>query len=168
MVRADLVVVGLPRGGVPVAVTFCPLCNTAIVFDRRVGERTLDFGTTGRLRFCNLIMYDRQTESWWQQATGAGIAGEFAGAQLTFAFLDIERRRQAEVSIARTQASLRRALERHGGRRERGGAGGAFHAARRDHLDRRLGADVEERLPDLLARLFTPPLHDGRDQRFNP
>lgn len=71
-------------GGVPVAVTFCPLCNTAIVFDRRVGERTLDFGTTGRLRFSNLIMYDRQTESWWQQATGAGIAGEFAGAQLTF------------------------------------------------------------------------------------
>lgn len=71
-------------GEVPVAVTFCPLCNTAIVFDRRVGERVLDFGTTGRLRFSNLIMYDRQTESWWQQATGAGIAGEFAGAQLRF------------------------------------------------------------------------------------
>jgi hypothetical protein len=71
-------------GGVPVAVTFCPLCNTAIVFDRRVGERTLDFGTTGRLRYSNLIMYDRQTESWWQQATGEAIAGEFAGAQLSF------------------------------------------------------------------------------------
>lgn len=71
-------------GGVPVAVTFCPLCNTAIVFDWRVDTQVLDFGTTGRLRWSNLIMYDRQTESWWQQATGAGIAGEFAGAQLTF------------------------------------------------------------------------------------
>jgi hypothetical protein len=71
-------------GGVPVAITFCPLCNTAIVFDRRVGERVLDFGTTGRLRYSNLIMYDRQTESWWQQASGAAIAGELAGAQLSF------------------------------------------------------------------------------------
>lgn len=71
-------------GGVPVAVTFCPLCNTAIVFDRRVGGRVLDFGTTGRLRYSNLIMYDRQTESWWQQATGAAIAGEFTGAELPF------------------------------------------------------------------------------------
>jgi hypothetical protein len=49
-----------------------------------VGEQLLDFGTTGRLRYSNLIMYDRQTESWWQQATGAGIVGAFAGAQLTF------------------------------------------------------------------------------------
>ncbi|MDQ4106313.1 MAG: DUF3179 domain-containing protein [Actinomycetota bacterium] len=69
-------------GGVPVAVTFCPLCNTAIAFDRTVGGRELDFGTTGRLRFSNLIMYDRQTESWWQQATGEAIAGEFAGERL--------------------------------------------------------------------------------------
>ncbi|NCC31171.1 MAG: DUF3179 domain-containing protein, partial [Chloroflexia bacterium] len=58
----------------PVAVTFCPLCNTAIAFDRRVGEQVLTFGTTGRLRYSNLIMYDRQTESWWQQATGEAIA----------------------------------------------------------------------------------------------
>jgi hypothetical protein len=50
-------------GAVPVAVTFCPLCNTAIVFDRRLAEWVLDFGTTGRLRYSNLIMYDRQTES---------------------------------------------------------------------------------------------------------
>jgi Protein of unknown function (DUF3179) len=71
-------------GGVPIAVTFCPLCNTASVFDRRVGDRVLDFGTTGRLRYSNLIMYDRQTESWWQQATGGAIVGELAGSQLTF------------------------------------------------------------------------------------
>ena len=71
-------------GGVPVAVTFCPLCNTAIVFDRRIDERVLDFGTTGRLRYSNLIMYDRQTESWWQQAGGDAIAGELTGQQLKF------------------------------------------------------------------------------------
>ena len=71
-------------GGVPVAVTFCPLCNTAIVFERQIDGRTLDFGTTGRLRYSNLIMYDRQTESWWQQAEGDAIAGEYTGRQLTF------------------------------------------------------------------------------------
>ena len=70
--------------GEPVLITFCPLCNTAIVFERNVNGRTLDFGTTGRLRFSNLIMYDRQTETWWQQATGEAIAGELTGTQLEF------------------------------------------------------------------------------------
>jgi hypothetical protein len=69
-------------GGVPVVVTFCPLCNTAIAFERTVEGRELTLSTTGRLRFSNLIMYDRQTESWWQQATGAAIAGEFTGKRL--------------------------------------------------------------------------------------
>ena len=71
-------------GGVPVAATYCPLCNTAIAFERTVAGQMLDFGTTGRLRYSNLIMYDRPTESWWQQATGEAIAGEFTGRQLTF------------------------------------------------------------------------------------
>jgi hypothetical protein len=71
-------------GDTPVVVTFCPLCNTAIAFERRVGGKVLDFGTTGRLRFSNLIMYDRQTETWWQQATGEAIVGELTGTQLQF------------------------------------------------------------------------------------
>ncbi len=71
-------------GGRPVAVTFCPLCNTAIVFDATVDGMALDFGTTGRLRFSNLLMYDRQTESWWQQATGDAGIGELTGTRLTF------------------------------------------------------------------------------------
>ncbi len=70
-------------GGMPVTVTYCPLCNTALVFDRRFAGRVLDFGTTGRLRHSDLVMYDRQTESWWQQATGEGIVGELAGGRLT-------------------------------------------------------------------------------------
>jgi uncharacterized protein DUF3179 len=67
---------------VPVAVTFCPLCNTALVFDRRVEGRLLDFGTTGKLRHSDLVMYDRQTESWWQQFGGEALVGAFAGTRL--------------------------------------------------------------------------------------
>jgi hypothetical protein len=69
-------------GGVPVAITFCPLCYTAIVFDRRSAGKTLDFGTTGNLRKSDLVMYDRQTESWWQQAIGQAIVGDLTGTQL--------------------------------------------------------------------------------------
>lgn len=69
---------------IPVTVTFCPLCNTAIVFERRLDSQMLDFGTTGLLRYSNLVMYDRQTESWWQQATGEAIVGELTGHRLAF------------------------------------------------------------------------------------
>ena len=69
--------------GVPLTVTFCPLCNTALVFDGRLGDRVLDFGTTGRLRQSDLVMYDRQTESWWQQAIGEAIVGSLTGERLT-------------------------------------------------------------------------------------
>ncbi len=68
--------------GIPVAVTYCPLCNTSIVFDRRLDGRTLDFGTTGKLRHSDLVMYDRQTESWWQQFGGDAIVGELTGRSL--------------------------------------------------------------------------------------
>ncbi|MGH2921782.1 MAG: DUF3179 domain-containing protein [Gaiellaceae bacterium] len=68
--------------GAPVAVTFCPLCNTALVFDRRVGGDVLDFGTTGKLRHSDLVMYDRQTESWWQQFGGKALVGKYAGTRL--------------------------------------------------------------------------------------
>lgn len=68
--------------GVPVSVTFCPLCNTAIVFDRRLKGRTLDFGVSGNLRNSDLVMYDRQTESWWQQFGGRALVGDLAGLRL--------------------------------------------------------------------------------------
>ena len=71
-------------GGVPVVVTFCPLCNSALVFDRRVGDEVYEFGVSGLLRNSDLIMYDRTTESLWQQFTGEGIVGDHAGDQLTF------------------------------------------------------------------------------------
>lgn len=71
-------------GGVPVVVTFCPLCNSALVFDRRHGDDVLEFGVSGLLRNSDLIMYDRTTESLWQQFTGEGIVGDLAGEQLAF------------------------------------------------------------------------------------
>lgn len=70
-------------GGEPVAVTYCPLCNAAIVFDRTVEDEVLDFGTTGKLRRSDLVMYDRATDSWWQQFSGEAIAGSYAGTELT-------------------------------------------------------------------------------------
>lgn len=69
--------------GRPVAVTFCPLCNTAIAYERQVGERTLDFAVSGLLRNSDLVMYDRSTETLWQQSTGRAIVGNLVGARLT-------------------------------------------------------------------------------------
>ncbi|MCF6232816.1 MAG: DUF3179 domain-containing protein [Rhodobacteraceae bacterium] len=69
-------------GGVPVAVTFCPLCNSGITFDRRLAGRTLTFGVTGKLRNSDMVMYDHETLSWWQQALGLGIVGEMTGKTL--------------------------------------------------------------------------------------
>jgi len=71
-------------GGVPVVVTFCPLCNSALVFNRMLEGRVFDFGVSGNLRNSDLIMWDRQTQTWWQQLTGEGIIGELAGYQLPF------------------------------------------------------------------------------------
>ena len=71
-------------GSVPVAVTFCPLCNTAIVFERTLEGVVYDFGTSGKLRNSDLVMWDRQTESWWQQFTGEAIVGELTGKKLMF------------------------------------------------------------------------------------
>ncbi len=69
-------------GGEPVAVTFCPLCNTAIAFKRTVGEEVLEFGVSGLLRNSDLVMYDRATHSLWQQATRRAIVGAYVGARL--------------------------------------------------------------------------------------
>ena len=52
--------------GVPITATFCPLCNAAIVFNRRVGKKVLDFGITGKLQNSDMVMWDRQTKNCWQ------------------------------------------------------------------------------------------------------
>jgi len=70
--------------GVPYALTYCPLCNTAAAFDRRVGADVLRFGVSGLLRKSDLVMWDDVTQSLWQQISGEGIVGELAGTQLKF------------------------------------------------------------------------------------
>jgi hypothetical protein len=69
-------------GGRPVAVTYCPLCNSGVAFERRAGGRVLSFGTSGRLYADNLVMYDRQTESLWPQLTGQAALGVLTGTAL--------------------------------------------------------------------------------------
>ena len=71
-------------GGEPVLITYCPLCNTAIAFRREVGGEERVFGVSGMLRRNDLIMYDRESETLWQQITGEGIVGVEAGTQLEF------------------------------------------------------------------------------------
>lgn len=101
-------------GGRPVTVTFCPLCNSAVVFDRRVGERLLDFGTTGKLRNSDLVMYDRQTESWWQQFTGVAIVGELLGTELNLiparlqSFAEFQARHPAGKVLVPNDPGMRR------------------------------------------------------------
>ncbi|WP_147303450.1 DUF3179 domain-containing protein [Rhodohalobacter sp. SW132] len=70
-------------GGVPVAVTFCPLCYSAIVFDRRHDGEVLEFGVSGLLRHSDMIMFDRKTESLWQQFSGEALVGDYTGDFLT-------------------------------------------------------------------------------------
>jgi hypothetical protein len=68
--------------GIPVAVTYCPLCNSGVAFLRELDGRVLSFGTSGMLYADNLVMYDRQTESLWPQLTGQASIGELTGEKL--------------------------------------------------------------------------------------
>ncbi len=70
-------------GGVPLSVTYCPLCNSAITFERTVRGVETTFGTSGSLYFANLVMYDRATESLWNQLDGRAVVGLLTGEVLT-------------------------------------------------------------------------------------
>ena len=69
-------------GGVPLVVTFCPLCNSALAYERVVQGEVFEFGVSGALRNSDLIMYDRRTESLWQQIGGKAVVGDMVGAVL--------------------------------------------------------------------------------------
>jgi hypothetical protein len=77
-------------GGVPVAVTYCPLCFTNQVFNRIIdGQEVVEFGTSGKLYNSNLVMYDRTSKSLWSQALAEGIVGKYAGIKLERVPFDI-------------------------------------------------------------------------------
>ncbi|MFB6111920.1 MAG: DUF3179 domain-containing protein [Halobacteriaceae archaeon] len=69
--------------GEPTAVTWCPLCGSAVVYDRRVEGRTLTFGVSGKLADDDLVLYDRETNSEWKQSSGKCLSGPLAGRELT-------------------------------------------------------------------------------------
>ena len=70
-------------GGIPVAITYCPLCFTNQVFNRTLEDgTTVEFGTSGKLYNSNLVMYDRTSDSLWSQALAQGIVGKYAGVNL--------------------------------------------------------------------------------------
>lgn len=68
--------------GVPVAVTYCPLCNSGVAFERTIAGETTTFKVSGKLYADNLVMYDRLTESLWPQLTGRASVGALTGTQL--------------------------------------------------------------------------------------
>ncbi len=74
-------------GDIPILPTYCPLCNSSMVFDRRLTYNdkayVLDFEVSGMLRNSDMVMADKQTQTWWQQLKGSGLVGELAGANLT-------------------------------------------------------------------------------------
>ncbi len=78
-------------GGVPVAVTYCPLCFTNQVFERMIDGQEVEFGTSGKLYNSNLVMYDRLTNSYWSQALGKAIVGELTGYELSTIPFDVIR-----------------------------------------------------------------------------
>ena len=69
-------------GGVPILITYSPLGASIGVFHRQLDQKILSFGNTGRLRHFNTIIFDRETESWWQQFTGEAIIGDYLGRKL--------------------------------------------------------------------------------------
>ncbi len=68
--------------GVPIAITFCAMCHSAIVFERKVDGHTLTLSISGFIRNADMILYDRETESWWQQLTGEAVVGDMVGKRL--------------------------------------------------------------------------------------
>ena len=68
--------------GDPILITYCPLCGSGIAYERTLGGETVEFGTSGKLFNSNLVMYDRKTDTYWQQIDGKAIVGELTGQEL--------------------------------------------------------------------------------------
>lgn len=74
--------------GDPILITYCPLCGSGISYERRIGEKAVEFGVSGKLYNSNLVMYDRKTNSYWSQIDGLAIVGELSGTKLTPVSID--------------------------------------------------------------------------------
>lgn len=70
-------------GGKEIVITYCPLCNSAVVFERNLESQLLSFGNTGALYESAMVMYDRETESYWYHVNGEALTGVLTGKRLT-------------------------------------------------------------------------------------
>jgi hypothetical protein len=100
-------------GEQPILVSYCPLCGTGIVFDRRVGGQTRRFGVSGLLYQSDLLMYDRETESLWSQISAAAVTGPSRGQRLKMLRARIEpwsawRRRHPDTTVLSPETGHRR------------------------------------------------------------
>jgi hypothetical protein len=77
-------------GGVPVSLAYCTLCGAAVAFDGRAPDgNTYDFGSSGFLFRSNKLVYDRQTNTLWNQLTGEPVLGELAGSGMRLDILPV-------------------------------------------------------------------------------
>lgn len=68
--------------GDPILITYCPLCGSGIAYERTIDGEEVEFGTSGKLYNSNLVMYDRETNTYWTQIDGLAIVGELTGTKL--------------------------------------------------------------------------------------
>jgi hypothetical protein len=68
--------------GDPILITYCPLCGSGIAYERKINNKEVEFGTSGKLYNSNLVMYDRETDTYWTQIDGKAIVGELTGMEL--------------------------------------------------------------------------------------
>lgn len=74
--------------GDPILITYCPLCGSGIAFERTLGGEEVEFGTSGKLYNSNLVMYDRETDTYWTQIDGLAVVGELTGTKLKLLSID--------------------------------------------------------------------------------
>ena len=78
--------------GDPLLITYCPLCGSGIAFEGKIdvgGKRKeVEFGTSGKLYNSNLVMYDRETQTYWTQIDGKAIIGELTGQELVDSLME--------------------------------------------------------------------------------
>ncbi|MDP6442408.1 MAG: DUF3179 domain-containing protein, partial [Pirellulaceae bacterium] len=102
-------------GETPIAVTYCPLCDSSAVFDARIGDREIEFGVSGLLYNSNVLMYDRGSEnpSLWSQLKQVAVAGEHVNDRLRMTPFEVStwktwREKHPETLVMSTQTGFGR------------------------------------------------------------
>lgn len=102
-------------GGTPIAITYCPLCDSAVAFERTVDTQVLEFGVSGLLYQSNVLMYDRSrgAQSLWSQMAGRAVSGPFSGTRLSTVPVELTtwgrwQREHPETTVLTTDTGYRR------------------------------------------------------------